>query len=117
MMRTVFRRLVLAAATLLGGLAAAADSTLEVALVQNGAPGTQALAVMLDQPTGGRFAYFADTGWKFIGRDAELADAGSALTPAAGQPASMMIDGPTGFVFTYIVDKGWKFAGRVGEAN
>lgn len=117
MMRTAFHRLALVAATLFSGLAAAADSTLEVNFAHNSTAGARPLAVMLDQPTGGRFAYFADAGWKFIGRDAELAEAGSALTPAAGRPASMMIDGPTGFVFTYIVDQGWKFAGRVGEAN
>lgn len=119
MKRTASRLAALAAATAItgfaAGLATAADSAHKVALSENPVVAERPLAVMLDQPTGGRFAYFAEEGWKFVGRNGSVAEDAAALTPAAGQPASMMVDGPTGFVYTYIVDKGWQFAGSIGE--
>ena len=69
------------------------------------------LAVMLDQPTGGRFVYLPEQGWTFAGRQV---DAPTAATVAdAGQPVSLFIDEPSGFVFNYVVDQGWVFAGKM----
>ena len=79
------------------------------------APAAAPLAVMLDQPTGGRFVYLPEQGWTFAGRQA---DAGAAATVAdAGQPVSLFIDEPTGFVFNYVVDQGWVFAGKMDAAR
>ncbi|HRP24538.1 hypothetical protein [Thauera sp.] len=73
------------------------------------------LAVMLDQPSGGRFVYLPEQGWTFAGSQADAAEA--ATVAAAGQPVSVFIDQPTGFVFTYKVEEGWVFAGTLGKAD
>lgn len=73
------------------------------------------LAVMIDQPSGGRFVYLPEQGWTFAGRQADAAEA--ATVADAGQPVSVFIDQPTGFVFTYKVEEGWVFAGTLGKAD
>ncbi|MHB1372908.1 MAG: hypothetical protein ACYC5W_09665 [Thauera sp.] len=72
------------------------------------------LAVMIDQPTGGRFVYLPEQGWTFAGRQA---DAQVATVAEAGEPVSLFVDEPTGFVFNYVVDQGWVFAGTVDAAR
>lgn len=95
-------------------LALAAPAELR-AVAANPADAARPLAVMLDQPTGGRFVYLPEQGWTFAGRQA---DAGAAATVAdAGQPVSLFIDEPTGFVFNYVVDQGWVFAGKMDAAR
>ena len=81
--------------------------------VRTHAAAARPLAVMLDQPTGGRFVYLPEQGWTFAGRQA---DAGAAAT-VADQPVSLFIDEPTGFVFNYVVDQGWVFAGKMDAAR
>lgn len=76
--------------------------------------GAQPLAVMLDQPTGGRFVYRAGEGWSFAGRHADVQPAEVA---EAGQPVSLFIDEASGFVFNYVVEQGWVFAGRMDAAR
>lgn len=78
------------------------------------ADAAQPLAVMLDQPTGGRFVYRAGEGWTYAGRQA---DAQPAAVAEAGQPVSLFIDEASGFVFNYVVDQGWVFAGRMDAAR
>lgn len=113
----------LAATSLAGagaGFATAADAPVNVALnerVAETAAAERPLTVMLDHPTGGRFAYFANEGWKFVGRNAHVATADADSTAGVAQPVSLMVDGPTGFVYTYQVEKGWQFAGSVGEVR
>ena len=93
-------------------LAAPADHQ---AVAADTADAARPLAVMLDQPTGGRFVYLPEQGWTFAGRQA---DAGAAATVAdAGQPVRLFIDEPTGFVFNYVVDQGWVFAGKMDAAR
>ena len=78
------------------------------------AAGARPLAVMLDQPTGGRFVYLPEQGWTFAGRQV---DALAATVADAGQPVSLFIDEPSGFVFNYVVDQGWVFAGKLDAAR
>ena len=78
------------------------------------APAAAPLAVMLDQPTGGRFVYLPEQGWTFAGRQA---DAQVATVAEAGEPVSLFIDEPTGFVFNYVVEQGWVFAGTLDAAR
>ncbi len=113
----------LAAVCFAGALPAAHALPDGPALIALAAPAEQAagaelkrpLAVMLDQPTGGRFVYLPEQGWSFAGRQA---DAPAAATAAeAGQPVSVFIDEPTGFVFNYVVDQGWVFAGKLDGAR
>ena len=80
------------------------------------AAGARPLAVMLDQPTGGRFVHLPEQGWTFAGRQAD-APAAAATVADAGQPVSLFIDEPTGFVFNYVVDQGWVFAGKLDAAR
>ena len=93
-------------------LAAPADHQ---AVAADTADAARPLAVMLDQPTGGRFVYLPEQGWTFAGRQADAAEA--ATVADAGQPVSVFIDQPTGFVFTYKVEEGWVFAGTLGKAD
>lgn len=111
----------LAAVSFAGALPAAhalPDGPALIALAapaEHPAAAARPLAVMLDQPTGGRFVYLPEQGWTFAGRQA---DAPAAATVAeAGQPVSLFIDEPTGFVFNYVVDQGWVFAGRLDAAR
>ena len=93
-------------------LAAPADHQ---AVAADAANAARPLAVMLDQPTGGRFVYLPEQGWTFAGRQV---DAPTAATVAdAGQPVSLFIDEPSGFVFNYVVDQGWVFAGKLDAAR
>lgn len=105
-------------AGLVSGMAMAENAApLKVALAQAQlSDDKQALAVMLDQPTGGAFVYVAEEGWKFSGRNVAAGNV-DAPVPGAGQPVSLFVDGPTGFVFSYAVEQGWSYAGRVGDVK
>ena len=92
-------------------LAAPADHQ---AVAADTADAARPLAVMLDQPTGGRFVYLPEQGWTFAGRQV---DALAATVADAGQPVSLFIDEPTGFVFNYVVDQGWVFAGKLDSVR
>lgn len=114
----------LAAISLLIGLTAgpavAATSAMKVALADSAHSAQAAerpLSVMFDQPSGHTFAYFADEGWKFSGRNEAAPVSDVASAHAAGQPLSLIVDGPTGFVYSYLVDKGWQFVGRIGDVG
>lgn len=98
---------------------AAADAPVQLALASPAAHAERVhaerpLAVMIDQPTGGRFVYLPEQGWTFAGRQV---DAPVATVADAGQPVSLFIDEPTGFVFNYVVDQGWVFAGKLDTAR
>jgi hypothetical protein len=85
--------------------------------VRTHAAAARPLAVMLDQPTGGRFVYLPEQGWTFAGRQADAPVAAAAAAADAGQPVSLFIDEPTGFVFNYVVEQGWVFAGKLDAAR
>lgn len=111
-----------AASALLGlapGLSAASEGVVKVALADSARSAQtteRPLSVMLDQPSGNTFAYFAEEGWKFTGHNSASAAPAVANAHAAGQPLSLIVDGPTGFVYSYLADKGWQFVGQVDQA-
>lgn len=115
----------LAAVSFAGAMPAAHALPDGPALIALAAPGgererTQAerpLAVMIDQPTGGRFVYLSEEGWTFAGRQADAPVAAFATGAEAGEPVSLFIDEPTGFVFNYVVEQGWVFAGKLDAAR